>query len=244
MNGNFKRWVKRLLNAHSPTLSLRLRNAWQRRRPRVGFGSHVDPTAHFIGAEFIEIGANTVVSEYAYFNVNQKPTLGSMAISIGDDTFVGRRNFFSSGASIDIGSYVLTAIDCKFIGSSHIVDDPDVPVGTSGTTGRWRIRVGTNTFVGAGATLLGDVDVGHGCVIGALALVTGRVPPFSMTVGNPARIVKRYSWRLRAWVPIADFEPADEETMPTEAAYLERLRQTHGHPPMPYAAAGRHTGHL
>jgi hypothetical protein len=43
-------------------------------------------------------------------------------------------------------------------------------------------------FIGAGAVILGDIDVGDDCVIGANAVVTANVPAGHMALGNPARI--------------------------------------------------------
>ena len=45
--------------------------------------------------------------------------------------------------------------------------------------------------VGCGACILGDVRVGHDSVIGANAVVIEDVPPYSLAVGVPARVVKR-----------------------------------------------------
>jgi serine O-acetyltransferase len=61
------------------------------------------------------------------------------------------------------------------IGNRHIADE-GVP------------RIGSRVFIGAGAVILGDIDVGDDCVIGANAVVTTSVPAGNMAVGNPARI--------------------------------------------------------
>jgi serine O-acetyltransferase len=61
--------------------------------------------------------------------------------------------------------------------------------------------------VGCGACLLGDVRVGHDSVVGANAVVLADVPPYSVAVGVPARVVKS----LRPEPP-ADVEaPAAQE---------------------------------
>jgi serine O-acetyltransferase len=45
--------------------------------------------------------------------------------------------------------------------------------------------------IGCGACVLGDVTVGRGSVIGANSVVLSDVPPFSVAVGAPARVVKK-----------------------------------------------------
>jgi acetyltransferase-like isoleucine patch superfamily enzyme len=65
-------------------------------------------------------------------------------------------------------------------------DDPEIDV-------FGRIRVGSNVFIGLGATLMPGVSVGDNCVIGAAAVVTRDIPSDCVAVGVPARPVKSLS---------------------------------------------------
>lgn len=53
------------------------------------------------------------------------------------------------------------------------------------------IVVGNDVWVGIGARILSGVTIGDGCVIGAGAIVAKSIPPYSIVVGNPGRIVKK-----------------------------------------------------
>jgi acetyltransferase-like isoleucine patch superfamily enzyme len=185
---------------------------------------------------------NSVVSQECWLNVNHRKSK-DLAILIGDHCFIGRRNFFSSGKIIDIGSYVLTANDCQFLGSSHVVDNPMIPCIASGTTSCDIIRVGHNTFLGAGARVLGNVSIGHGCVVGAGSLVTKDIPPFSQAFGVPARVYRRYSFIHDKWLPIDDYSLEDENSCPGPDEFLAML-DLYPPPDMPYIAAGSDMGNL
>jgi len=54
-------------------------------------------------------------------------------------------------------------------------------------------RIGSNVDIGAGAMVLGDITIGDNVLIGANAVVITDVPPDSIAVGNPARILPRRS---------------------------------------------------
>lgn len=208
-----------------------------------GKSVYLHPSVQMLGAQNVAIGNNSCISEQTWLNVNHR-NQGEIAIQIGDNCFIGRRNFFSSGKKIEIGHYVLTTVDCKFVCSSHITDNPLVPYITSGTTSNESIRVGANCFFGAGAMVLGNVTIGHGSVIGANSLVIGDVPPFSVVVGSPARILRRYSFSRQSWIDNDSVTDEDLKNNPSEIVYLGILRRTHPKISMPLIAAGSNLGDL
>ena len=53
------------------------------------------------------------------------------------------------------------------------------------------VRIGDKAWVGFGASILKGVSVGEGAVVGANAVVTRDVPPYTIVVGNPARVVRQ-----------------------------------------------------
>jgi acetyltransferase-like isoleucine patch superfamily enzyme len=53
-----------------------------------------------------------------------------------------------------------------------------------------RVRVGHDVWIGRSAIVLPGVDIGHGAVVGAGAVVTKSVPPYAIVAGNPARLIR------------------------------------------------------
>ncbi|ARJ06115.1 hypothetical protein GCM10010988_12990 [Cnuibacter physcomitrellae] len=51
-------------------------------------------------------------------------------------------------------------------------------------------RLGEGVEVGANAAIIGDIDVGAHCIVGANAVLTKSLPPHAVAVGNPARIIR------------------------------------------------------
>ena len=53
-----------------------------------------------------------------------------------------------------------------------------------------RITIGNDVWLGAGVIVLPGITIGECSVIGAGAVVTKDIPPYSIAVGNPARVIK------------------------------------------------------
>jgi acetyltransferase-like isoleucine patch superfamily enzyme len=55
------------------------------------------------------------------------------------------------------------------------------------------VRIGANVWIGFDSCILPGVTIGEGSIIGARSVVTTSIPPYSIAVGNPARVVRRIS---------------------------------------------------
>ena len=62
-------------------------------------------------------------------------------------------------------------------------------------------RIGENALVGMNAVVMDGAVVGAGSIVGALCFVPAKmeIPPRSVVVGNPARVVKQVSDEMLAW---------------------------------------------
>jgi acetyltransferase-like isoleucine patch superfamily enzyme len=164
------------------------------------------------------------------------------AILIEDSCFVGRRNFFSAALRIRLGAYCLTGTDCRFLGANHVFTSPFVPYIKSGVTTEGVIDIGVNCWLGADVTVLGNVRIGHGSIIGACSVVTRDIPPFSLAVGNPARVLRRYDAARAEWVPAPEY--AEANPLPDEPEYEAGLRRDYPRCKGPKLAASTALGDL
>jgi acetyltransferase-like isoleucine patch superfamily enzyme len=212
------------------------------RRRHIGRGTLIDPSVHVLAWRSVLIGRNCVVGGGSIFNINNGR--GLPRVVIGDHVYVGRFSFFSNGDLIRLGDYCLLGPGCRFLGADHVYSDPFTPYIATGVTEDGRQIVGANCWLGTDVTLLGSLAVGHGSILGAGALVTRDVPPFSLVVGSPARIIKRFDMTTKSWIPVADFSPEMELMLPNEADYLAILRTAAPTIAMPFAAAGPSQGDL
>ena len=59
-----------------------------------------------------------------------------------------------------------------------------------------------NVWIGESACILPGVTIGFGSIIGALSVVSKSIPPYSIAVGNPAKIVKKYDFLTNKWIKL------------------------------------------
>jgi acetyltransferase-like isoleucine patch superfamily enzyme len=195
------------------------------KKRNIGTNSYVDPSVHVLGWENVRIGENSVISEGTTININFRDR-DKISLTIGDYCFIGRRNFFNPGVSIKIGYYCLTAPDCKFLGSNHIYTSPFVPYISTGVTNDGLIEIGPNCWLGTDVTVLKGVKIGYGSVIGASTVVNRDIPPLSVVVGNPCKIIKRFNIQSQAWVSTQEYPVDGDKYLPSESEYLEILNKT------------------
>jgi acetyltransferase-like isoleucine patch superfamily enzyme len=146
-----------------------------RRKVTMGESATMAPNVSLRNGERIFVGARTKVGERAYLWAGD----GSGAIHIGEDCRIGPEVF-------------ITASDYGLRPDEPIAyqerNERDVTIGND-------VWLGARVFVGAGVT------IGDGCVVSANSVVTRDLPPSSIAVGVPARVVRRRD-------DYADGEPA------------------------------------
>jgi phenylacetic acid degradation protein len=61
--------------------------------------------------------------------------------------------------------------------------------------------VGRNTLIGMNAVLMDEAEIGDECIIGALCFIRAgeKIPPRSVVVGNPGRIIREVSDEMLEW---------------------------------------------
>ena len=149
----------------------------------------------------------------------RKPTLGKSvfiakgAVVVGDVTLGDFSSiWFNSVLRADINRISIghdTNIQDNCV--LHLADDFPCSVGNHVTVGHGAIvhacRVHDEVLVGMGSTILDGAEIGEQSIIGAGALVTSgvRIPPGSLVLGVPAKVVRKLSAEERAGIkPMAE----------------------------------------
>ncbi|MBQ2023044.1 MAG: acyltransferase [Lachnospiraceae bacterium] len=107
---------------------------------------------------------------------------------IGDNSGVGRCCEINNGVSI--GENVMMGPEVVFYTQNHKTNRTDIPMREQGMTEIMPIVIEDDVWIGARVVVLPGCTIGRGSVIGACSVVSKSIPPYSVAVGSPARVVK------------------------------------------------------
>ena len=105
-------------------------------------------------------------------------------IEIHPGAEIGKNLLIDHGAGVVIGETAIVGDDCTIYQGVTLG-------GTGKQTGKRHPTIGNNVFIGSGAKILGNINIGDNCKIGANSVVLKDVPSNSTAVGIPARIITK-----------------------------------------------------
>ncbi|EKD64422.1 MAG: Transferase hexapeptide repeat containing protein [uncultured bacterium] len=120
-------------------------------------------------------------------------------IQIGDNVGLGKGTIVYAIKGVNIKKDVMIGPYC-FIGDyDHQYLEVNKPIVNQPLTNADPIIIDEGSWVGAHVTISSGVRIGKNSVIGANSVVTKDIPDYSVAVGVPARVIKKYDHRSRTW---------------------------------------------
>ncbi|WP_316736884.1 acyltransferase [Pedobacter aquatilis] len=174
-------------------------------RPRLWVKWFVNPFKHKRGKKSIvrrstrldvfpfnkfDLGHNSVVEDFATVNN------GVGDVIIGNKTIIGMGCVVIG--PVHIGSNVMFAQNIVVSGLNHGYEDVTVSPAFQKVVCK-QIEISDDVWIGANCVITAGVTLGKHSIIGAGSVVTKDIPEFSIAVGNPAKVIKKYNHELSVW---------------------------------------------
>lgn len=161
----------------------------------INLHSYLGPVLFIFGGKGINISSKVRIFPGCRMECHDNGT-----ILIEKDVSIGQNFHITSGGGLCLkigahttisGNTFITNIDhdYKRIGQ-HIMKQAHICNETT---------IGENCFIGYGVAIQAGTKLGKQCVVGANSVVRGDFPDYSVIVGAPARIVKRYDANQNRW---------------------------------------------
>ena len=139
-----------------------------------------------LNAQHIDVGSHVIVDDFVFLD-------GGESLSIGSHVHIASYVGIVGGGAVVLEDFVGLATGTRLVSGTDIMDG-------SGLTGptipaRWRavrrgsIHIGKHAVMGANVVVHPEVTIGEGTIVGSQSLVTKSLPPWSICVGVPARVV-------------------------------------------------------
>ena len=139
--------------------------------------------------ENVSVGAKLMVGDFSQILAQGSP--GAATIVIGNNVGIGANVMLNAdnGGKIVIGNDVRIGPYTLLRASNHAFDDATRLIVQQGHKSG-SIFIEDDVWIGGHVSIVPDVTVGRGSVIGAGSVVTTDIPEYSVAVGNPARVIR------------------------------------------------------
>jgi acetyltransferase-like isoleucine patch superfamily enzyme len=145
-------------------------------------------------AHRVKLGNSVVIGKDVHFGVYcPNGEKGDPMLVIDDGCIINRRVQFSAKNYIHIESDVVISASALIMDHNHEFEDLTRPIKDQGLSAGGAIRVEKGCWIGHGAAIVcnqGELVLGRNSVVAANALVTKSCPPYSVLIGNPARVAR------------------------------------------------------
>lgn len=126
----------------------------------------------------IRIGSNVEVNDYVHIGAVDSVTIGNRVL-IASKVFISDHDHGSYGKG-GIHTHPGIAPSLRPLSALPITIEDDV-------------------WLGEFVSVLAGVRIGKGSIIGTMSTVTRDIPPYSIAVGSPARVIKRFNFVTNIW---------------------------------------------
>jgi len=135
---------------------------------------------------YIHLGKNDILSERVYLDTEH----AGGYFEFGEWVYLGTGTTCFGHWGLEIGDNSLLAQNITITPYSHVFDDPDKRIWDQGGHSE-KVTIGKDCYLGMGVCVMYSGNIGDGSVIGAGSTVVKPIPPYSVAVGTPARVIKK-----------------------------------------------------
>lgn len=156
------------------------------------------------GSRFIQVSEGFTTGRYCRFEAYPKEK-DEAVLCFGRNVQINDFVHITAMEKVSIGNNVLMASKIYISDCSHGFYDGEksdsspcsLPINRAYKTSP--VTICDNVWIGESVSILPGVTIGKGSIIGANSVVTKNVSEYSIAVGNPAKVVKKYNFEREIW---------------------------------------------
>lgn len=143
----------------------------------------------------VELGDFSTIYDFCWLIVSNKKG----KIVIGDHSVIGHFAHIVAESKVTIENHVLVADKVFISDCTHNYENVNIPILAQGISVKKSIVIGEGSWLGENVCVCG-ASIGKHCIIGANSVVTNDIPNYSVAVGAPAKVIKKYDFSTKKWI--------------------------------------------
>jgi acetyltransferase-like isoleucine patch superfamily enzyme len=163
---------------------------------------YIEPGVVINRPRFVQVGDHVRIKRNTSINLHPKDKRSKeILLLIGDNTIISESCFISACNRVVIGENVGISPNVMIIDNSRKLGDVSRPSKEQDLKIGY-VHIGADSWIAYGACVMPNVTIGRHCIIGALSVVNKDIPDYSVAVGSPAKVVKRFDFEKKEWVKV------------------------------------------
>lgn len=157
---------------------------------KMGFHVHVHGEKYISVLDDVYIGSGTAITAFPEYegDLRNKILIGHKCM-IGTNCHITAINGICIGEGLRTGMNVLISDNSH--GNTSDISSLNLHPNLRPLYSKGPIKIGKNVWIGEKASIMAGVTIGDGAIIGANAVVTHDILPYSIAAGCPAKIIKQ-----------------------------------------------------
>jgi len=162
----------------------------------IKFPYHIGYGLKTINPHKISISKNFRIGRFGKFECSQDNTIDGIIIE--ENVYIGQCFSVLAHRGVEIKHDTLVA-SFVTIGSEKNIELDGLTTYNKAEQSEESIIIGEFCWIGEKVVILPGVNIGDWSIIGASSVVVSDIPPYSIAVGNPAKVIKTYNFASHKW---------------------------------------------
>jgi len=168
---------------------------------KIGIRSIIVNPLKIDGAKNIEIGNRVYIAYKSWLACLPLTGEKECKLIIGDGCRIGNFNHIYATKSVILERDVLTADKVYISDNLHGYEDVTVPIWKQPIVQKREVFIGQGSWLGENVCVIG-ANIGKHCIIGANSVVTKDIPDYSVAVGAPAKVIRKFDYDQNKWIDV------------------------------------------
>jgi acetyltransferase-like isoleucine patch superfamily enzyme len=167
---------------------------------KVGFGTKIYKQILITNKKRISLGERVLIMPNGRIELitNYAGESFYPNLEIGNYSQIHQNCHITCASSIQIGNNVTIVSNVTITDIIHPYEDIHLPINQSKIK-TFPVSIGNQSYIYNNSVILPGTRIGKHCIIGANSIVKGEIPDYSVAVGNPAKVIKRYNLETKTW---------------------------------------------